>query len=213
MIFVQRTGVPKSLQKNKKKWDAALELARASGSLVKVRKAESKYANADVRNALELMFNKKCAYCESEITAISFSHIEHFRPKSKYYKLCFRWTNLLLACSRCNSKGYKGVNFPLRVDGGPIINPAVDDPARHFYFVYDPKSKLALIQPRNTRAKTTERILGLNTRKALVQRRSAHVRRMILIKSYETSDVEAAQLVKEAKLAASEYSAWMNSLL
>jgi uncharacterized protein (TIGR02646 family) len=42
----------------------------------------------------------KCAYCE---TRIEQSHVEHYRPKSKYFWLAYSWDNLLLACSTCNT--------------------------------------------------------------------------------------------------------------
>ncbi|HEY4108664.1 HNH endonuclease [Puia sp.] len=61
------------------------------------------YADKSVRKALGKMFHGKCAYCESQITAIYSGDIEHFRPKGRgYYWLAADWENLLFACPFCN---------------------------------------------------------------------------------------------------------------
>jgi uncharacterized protein (TIGR02646 family) len=62
----------------------------------------SAYKNDVVRQALQEMFNNKCAYCEAYIPHISPTEIEHFRPKSVYYWLAAEWSNLLLSCIHCN---------------------------------------------------------------------------------------------------------------
>jgi uncharacterized protein (TIGR02646 family) len=59
------------------------------------------------------LYHYKCAYCERYIGLTSIE-IEHYRPKSKYYWLCYEWTNLLSSCHYCNKIGSgKGVKFPL----------------------------------------------------------------------------------------------------
>jgi uncharacterized protein (TIGR02646 family) len=73
------------------------------------------YAQADVRNALNLMFNGNCAYCESKGNHLMTLHIEHFRPKGGiksipkkehpgYYWLAADWNNLMLSCENCNQR-------------------------------------------------------------------------------------------------------------
>lgn len=61
----------------------------------------SRYKVKDIKDALDIIYNKKCAYCES---GIEDRHVEHYRPKSTYYWLAYSWDNLLIACSTCNSK-------------------------------------------------------------------------------------------------------------
>ncbi len=69
----------------------------------------------------------KCNYCESKIEHAATLQVEHFRPKAKiesgendhielpgYYWLGLEWTNLLLACPKCNGKDAKGNKFPIR---------------------------------------------------------------------------------------------------
>ena len=105
------------------------------------------YKNKNIQNKLIEIYNNKCAYCEKSLKDID-KHIEHYRPKKKYYWLAYSWDNLLLSCSHCNrAKGdrfqtknvqinyndelfedihilgdsYDGIELPL------IINPEKDD--------------------------------------------------------------------------------------
>lgn len=72
------------------------------------------YRLETVKTELERAFHSKCAYCESDYTAVANVRIEHFRPKGRvdregmksvggYYWLAAEWRNLLPACERCNS--------------------------------------------------------------------------------------------------------------
>ena len=74
------------------------------------------FKDPEVRKALEELFNKKCAYCESKVRKTSSIDKEHFRPKTKvkiddtnkirgYYWLAADWDNLLAACAFCNRTG------------------------------------------------------------------------------------------------------------
>lgn len=86
------------------------------------------YSHDDVKDALNILYHKKCAYCESHSPCASLQ-VEHFRPKAKvtevpfdkttelghrgYYWLGYEWSNLLLSCAKCNGKGAKGNHFPI----------------------------------------------------------------------------------------------------
>jgi uncharacterized protein (TIGR02646 family) len=70
------------------------------------------WGNADVRGALWAMHGRSCAYCDRELPGNDRGDVEHFRPKSIYWWLAYRFDNYLLACSVCNS-AYKGEKFPL----------------------------------------------------------------------------------------------------
>lgn len=68
------------------------------------------YKRFDVKQALERIFNEKCAYCETRFGANSDGAVEHYRPKGRfiaenrpgYWWLAARWDNLLLSCQHCN---------------------------------------------------------------------------------------------------------------
>lgn len=81
--------------------------------------------------ALEELFNHKCAYCESDTSAGAPFQVEHFRPKAKvegeanhngYYWLAYEWSNLTLGCSSCNNS--KKNHFPIK--GTRISHPQID---------------------------------------------------------------------------------------
>ena len=71
------------------------------------------YKLTPVKEALNLAFHFKCAYCESFFGATQPLDVEHFRPKSGvlvdgqlvwgvYFWLAARWGNLLPSCTDCN---------------------------------------------------------------------------------------------------------------
>ncbi len=77
-----------------------------------------RYKQRDIKESLQSIYNKKCAFCEQKITECTdnnlgeySSTIEHYRPKSKYYWLAYSWDNLLWCCHRCNQN--KSNNFEI----------------------------------------------------------------------------------------------------
>lgn len=84
----------------------------------RVDKNDYKGKNKDVKNSLLTKFHHCCAFCERRIG--DYAPIEHFRPKHEitgvntegYYWLGVEWSNLVIACSDCNSS-YKKNNFPI----------------------------------------------------------------------------------------------------
>jgi|SRR5690606_5301564 len=66
----------------------------------------SRYKYDDIKEALDRLYHKKCAFCEQRSEK---PHVEHFRPKVVYHWLAYSWDNLLLACASCNSS--KGQRF------------------------------------------------------------------------------------------------------
>lgn len=70
------------------------------------------YGDRTVRDALQRLFDGKCAYCESRFSSVHPVDVEHWRPKSAvivgakkirgYYWLASIWENLLPSCIDCN---------------------------------------------------------------------------------------------------------------
>lgn len=81
-----------------------------SGKYISEDIYNSRYKQNDIKETLEKIYYKKCAYCEQKI-GDNFYHIEHFRPKSEYYWLAYSWDNLLICCDKCNV--YKSDNFDI----------------------------------------------------------------------------------------------------
>src|ERR1700761_6417444 len=142
MIQIPRTAKPAILNKNESQWKQQIQAATTAKAR---HAAQNKYKHKEIKDALAQMFNGKCGYCESKILHIDYGDIEHFRPKSisSFYELAVDWDNLMLACGRCNGAENKGVKFPEAANGGPLVNPTVDDPGEHLGFDFDPVTKLA----------------------------------------------------------------------
>jgi hypothetical protein len=116
MIFVKRTACPASLDPDDPASTGSLELEackkhwKESGTPPPADSFKA-YKGKDVRAALNAMFNAKCAYCESQISASTDTNIEHYRPKGGisdwdghpgYWWLAMKWENLVLSCMHCN---------------------------------------------------------------------------------------------------------------
>jgi uncharacterized protein (TIGR02646 family) len=108
------------------------------------------YKSKGVRDSLRLMFQGKCAYCESRFAGTAAPEHEHFRPKREvqtpagrsrpaYYWLAATWENLLHSCHDCNRvrvhydgrKSGKGIHFPLQDEATRASTPggeAAEDP-------------------------------------------------------------------------------------
>lgn len=217
MIFIARTPEPAILVAHKAAWLVGLQAAKAasavSGDKSEFKRWQKKYGHRTVKKDLEAMCHSKCSYCESPIAVVTYGDIEHFRPKSRFIGLTYSWDNLLLSCSKCNNKQHKGERFPSVAAGGRLIDPSLDDPSAHMEFVYDVVTKQALAKSKSRRGETTIKLFGLNSRKPLVKARSSLIKKLILLKTYEHLDPEAAALLAEAKLADEPYLAWVRAIV
>jgi uncharacterized protein (TIGR02646 family) len=142
MIHVTRRSVPEPqvLVDNAETWTTELLADLAGGA------SRDRYAHQEVKDALKAMFGAKCAYCEGDFTACGDVNVEHFRPKSKYPRFAYKWTNLLQTCVKCNRP--KNNYFPLMpderdaifaldnddTDDALLVDPCRDDPNDFFEF-------------------------------------------------------------------------------
>ncbi len=213
MIAVTRSAPPHVLQQHGADWSAALQAANDELERLKndpqatpqqlrrakrkKQTAQNKYRHREIKDALVAMFHGKCAYCESQIRAVAYGHIEHFYPKSTYVDKTFEWDNLLLACEICNGPGHKGDDFPLDADGNPLlIDPTdgVTEPSAHLTFSWDPQVGLAYVYGRDARGKEVVRTFDLNGergRDALLRERSQYLKKLwVILRLYEQRDGE-----------------------
>lgn len=155
------------------------------------------YGDATVKAALLAAQHDKCAFCEWKITPGEYGDVEHFRPKGGvqqargapleypgYYWLAYDWDNLLLACSKCNSR-HKGKLFPLlnpkqrcrnhratlSREQPLFINPATADPSAFIEFV----GETVIARAGHPRGQATIDALGLD-RTELVEHRLTKLR-------------------------------------
>ena len=125
-----------------------------------------RYAHRDIRSALELETNSKCAYCEGRINDVAYNHIEHKLPKRKHPYLVCDWANLTIACPRCNTK-----KSDYDAPECPLLDPYIDDVERAIVFF----GPLALARG-SARAQATITLLDLNRKDLLHTRAEAIVR-------------------------------------
>ena len=102
------------LLKNKHKFKSSIY---RKGSLVKLKE----------------IYKDKCAYCETMTSAGAELRVDHYRPKDKvkedvthltgYYWLSYEWSNLILACEKCNRS--KSNKFPISHLGTRLYEPIV----------------------------------------------------------------------------------------
>lgn len=234
MIPVRRTSPPDVLQRLGVRWLTELWTSIAELEQIwndsqstkrdieraKKRKknAQNKYAHQEIKQALVKMFHGKCAYCESQITVVTYGHIEHFYPKGdpNYVDKTFQWDNLLLSCDICNNPGHKGTNFPLDANGNPLlIDPTdgVTDPTVHLKFSWDPRAGLASVYGLDNKGRTVEQIFDLNGmrgRKELVKARNRYVKTLctILELHKQSNNPKAVALLQEACQPDAPYSAF-----
>jgi uncharacterized protein (TIGR02646 family) len=113
----------------------------------------------DFQPALSAVFVSLCAYCEQ----VCKGEVDHFRPKSRFPELVYRWSNWVHACHTCNQN--KQEKWP----SGGYVNPCATSararPEAHFDF----DTKTAEIVPtrdamavQQRRSLVTVRDLGLN---------------------------------------------------
>ncbi|ODG91513.1 hypothetical protein BED47_07625 [Gottfriedia luciferensis] len=162
MIQLEKKEKPEKLRENEEQWTKDyLAHFTKKGNIynripgMKIPKSiEGKYGHHTIKKVLVKETEEKCAYCESKIIHISPGDIEHIYPKRTRPDLAFEWTNLTLACSKCNTSG-KGIYYDPAL---PLINPYVDDPLNHFYGL----RALVLPIPKDLRAIKTHNILNIN---------------------------------------------------
>lgn len=115
---------PDVLARNSDTW--TLEYSQAEP---KERKKHERWGHPEIRQALNTETRGRCAYCEGFVADISHPHVEHIVPKSLHPELAHCWTNLTLACQKCNTN--KG-DYYVPVDG--ILNPYVERVVTHLKF-------------------------------------------------------------------------------
>jgi len=190
---------PEALKNAKDEWFRIAREMDKEAISSKIYRGEYKDPNKkikyEIRELLLKIYHNKCAYCEMKDFA---PDVEHYRPKKGitgltshpgYYWLCYEWSNLIPACTFCNSRSGKWNKFPVRkethrvnqplllpdgkldensckahntplVDEKPFLfHPEVDDPRPAFKF--DIKGKITGID-QEQRGKKTIQICDLN---------------------------------------------------
>lgn len=137
---------------------------------------KNRYNQTEIKEALEKETYGKCMYCEGYIGAVSYSHIEHFRPKTLYPEKTFEWENLGLGCQICNTNKHDAFDEAL-----PYIDPYNENPDDHFIFL----GTMMMQKPGCARAENMKNQLKLNRSDLMEQRKEAIERVTNLVERYK----------------------------
>ena len=157
-------------------------------------------------------FWQKCAYCESNFTAVAFGDVEHYRPKRKvqeyqdhpgYYWLAYREDNLVPCCQLCNQGRGKRNHFPIAgvyatcsdanlPDERPLLLNPYDASQWHDapHFRYEFRMRRGEVWP-------TGQMVGM-TPQGLESLRIYNLNRRALVKRRRRSQYVAITTIKEA---------------
>ena len=171
--------------------------------------AAGRYDDPVNKDALRKSISGKCMYCESKIEHVSYSHIEHIRPKKKFPELEFVWENLGFSCQVCNGK--KGDKYD---EATPFINPYDENPEDHIVFL----GYLSYPKQGSERGEYTIREIELNRADLVESRKNKFDGIEKMIKStYRTSNTSLRnQAITELKKEVGnekEFSAMVKSVL
>lgn len=117
----------------------------------------------EIRNTLEQMQGRQCAYCEGSVDELG-QHIEHFRRKRIFPQLTFAWDNLLWCCGAHDSCGHYKDRRGSPYDINHLLNPCVHNPDNFFRFRTDGSISICrgLNQQDRMMAQETLRVLNLD---------------------------------------------------
>lgn len=150
---------------------------------------------SDVVDALQKVFEGRCAYCESLVSSAA-ENVDHFRPVAgtedkegyspdHYGWFAYEWRNLLIVCPDCRRR--KGSRFPVHGPRAPLVcswtdasqledvelvDPTVDDPLVHLTLQFD-----CHLRPMSSKGEATIDLLDLN-RVHLVHERTEEIQRL-----------------------------------
>lgn len=169
MIKLTKNAKPAILVSSSVNWTEALLAKLALGEKPTATEA-TRYRHPDVKQALMIETNGKCAYCESKVAHIHHGDVEHIYPKSLDPAKTFEWDNLTIACEVCNQfKSNRDPNLEY------ILDPYNTDPEMHLSF-----AGAIVYSITEDFGKNTNAILELN-RAALCERRKEKLEKTLSI--------------------------------
>jgi len=192
MIQLFKISKPQVLVDNENKWTKNLMEQIDKEVLYKNvdEKHKNLYRQVDIKDAVILETNAKCAYCESKILHINYGDIEHIKPKSKFPESSFNWDNLTLACTICNNN--KRTYW--QEDNSKLLNPYVDDISEHLFAI----GSLIVHINNSSRGEITWKKLKLNRIELIEQRSEKILELQNLISQYnKESNIAIKEILRD----------------
>lgn len=101
----QRAEEPDFLAAHWEEWGLGWELRQAEGKTFHWHRVASEPVNQKLLPILKAQTQDHCSFCDNyPVSPPSIDTIEHFRPKSRYPREAYRWTNLYFCCTYCQQK-------------------------------------------------------------------------------------------------------------
>lgn len=176
MIKLTKQSKPKVLVDNAEKWTKEL-MSYVDREMKVPDFVKNRYNHPEIKALLETETHGKCMYCEGYIGAVSYSHIEHFRPKTPYPGKTFEWENLGLSCQVCNTSKNDVFDEAL-----PYINPYYENPDDYFFFL----GTMVIQKTGCARAENMKNQLKLNRSELMEQRKDAIEKITNLVERYNS---------------------------
>nr|WP_218680145.1 HNH endonuclease [Rhodococcus qingshengii] len=203
MINLKKTDTPVWIEENKEKKTAEYVTAPEG-------KKPSPWRADEIITALKDESFNKCMYCEGIIDDVSYSAVEHIKPKNKFQNLVLEWDNLGLACSRCNTN--KGSYWTDTVEL-QLLNPYADEVSDHLKFV----GPLTVAHLHSTRGTNTLTKLKFGRRQDLLMSRMRRIEELQVRLTMWHDEVDPekkeifAEAVRDAVSTEQEFSAVLRS--
>ncbi|MCU5773874.1 hypothetical protein N5923_09795 [Erwiniaceae bacterium BAC15a-03b] len=116
MIKMNRSAYPACLEARGQEWTERYVAARRKNPAAKFSWYSQSCYRA-TRDALLVLTQEHCAFCDGFVGNEGRKTLEHFRPKSAFPELAFSWENLFPCCDVCQSaKGEKYTELLLKPD-------------------------------------------------------------------------------------------------
>jgi uncharacterized protein (TIGR02646 family) len=159
------------------KWEAwGLEWERRSseGQAFYWHQVDGEPVNRRLMPFLKTQTQDHCSFCDNyPVSPPSLDTIEHFKPKSKYPREAYKWTNLYFCCVYCQQKS--------DAFNEAALQPDAEDYSFERYFRWDWTLGTLEVNERATpkdqaRAKATIELYNLNKRHPALRKRALHQR-------------------------------------
>ncbi len=173
MRKITLTPTPSCLSDKYKKTNKTVQEDRTERWIIKTQKKSNNWDWYELRNCLVVKLleatQKHCAFCDKKFREDDLVQIEHFKPKVKYPKEAFEWSNLYAICPKCNSNKNKKYHEYL-------LKPDADN--YQFNDNYEYKDRLSFeLNSKNEKADKNIELYKLN-RAELKKARKAEIKRL-----------------------------------
>jgi len=101
----QRAEEPDYLAANWEAWGIDWEKRKAAGAPFYWLQVAGEPVNQKLLPVLKQQTQDHCSFCDNyPVSPPSIDTIEHFRPKARFPREAYRWTNLYFCCNWCQRK-------------------------------------------------------------------------------------------------------------